>query len=224
MRRFILFVGVVVLRGTFVLYPVVMFCFYPVRVLRGFGILHLGCGCLRQERIVIVAEVVKTALAKTGEVRAFMAVFYNAKVVVACKSFREWHSWCAAHWYESVVGPDSGMLRRRILEVFARDEQNPHCLVWRDRLLFVQTTVKKVTCMILENGPMQCSENFARCHQNALTVLLGTTKILNPGRKSAKMISRFPPARQSVGMQILFVSSVFSPSVHLKFWMVQPNL
>ena len=46
-----LVVGVFVLRGTFVQYSLHSFCFVLVTVLRRFGILHLGGGCLRQRRI-----------------------------------------------------------------------------------------------------------------------------------------------------------------------------
>ena len=42
-----LFVGVFVVRGTFVQYSLDSFCFHLVRVLIRFAILHLGCGCLR---------------------------------------------------------------------------------------------------------------------------------------------------------------------------------
>ena len=166
MRCSCFLVGFFILRGTSVFYPVVMFCFYGVRVFIGFGILHEGCGFWRQERIVTVAKVVKTTLTGTGEVCFFMALFYNTEVIFACWSFREWHSWCGVRWYATVIGLDSRIFPPRILEVFARDKQNLHHLVRHDRLLFVHTKVKEVTCAILEKERMQCSCIFARCHQN----------------------------------------------------------
>lgn len=68
-------VGVFIVRGFFVFYPVITFCFQGVIVITGFGILHEGCGFWRQERIETVPEVVKTAFTGTGEVCAFIALF-----------------------------------------------------------------------------------------------------------------------------------------------------
>ena len=48
-------------------------------------------------------------------------------------------------WGKSAVVPDSGMLRPRISEGFARDEQNLRRLVRREMPGFVATTVNEVT-------------------------------------------------------------------------------
>ena len=75
-----LLLGVFVLRGTFVFYPVVKFCFHGIIMFMGFGILHDGCGFWLQERILKVAEVVKRALTGTGEVCVFIPLFYMGSI------------------------------------------------------------------------------------------------------------------------------------------------
>ena len=46
-------------------------------------------------------------------------------------------------WYESVIGLDSGMLRPRISEIFARDEQNLHETIRLQDVNSVTGTLKK---------------------------------------------------------------------------------
>ena len=73
--------GVFVIRGTFVFYPVGMFCFHGIIVFIRFGILYDSCGFWLQERIVKVAEIVKIASIGSREVRVIMPFFYNAQEV-----------------------------------------------------------------------------------------------------------------------------------------------
>ena len=84
MRCLCFLVGVFILRGISIFYPVVMFFFLGVTVFTRFGILYEGCGFWQHERIVTLAKVVKSASSGTNEIYVFMALFYNTQVVFAC--------------------------------------------------------------------------------------------------------------------------------------------